>query len=450
MVKKTDLDAGKMDLDYKNTLTFISPEEVNVLYPEAVRALKNLRERKTAGSEFLGWLDLPLRMGDVELLRMERTAVRLRKLAKITIVVGIGGSYLGAKAVIDMLSPNFGCEEEAEVIFAGYNLGEDYMYELLAYLENRDFNLCVISKSGTTTEPAVAFRFFRELLERKYSKKATEHIIAVTDEHKGMLHDMAVREGYETFVVPDDVGGRYSVLSAVGLLPVAVAGYDIREIVKGAADMRNDIFNGKNDAALKYACVRNALYRKGFCVEILANFHPKLHFLAEWWKQLFGESEGKEGKGIFPATADFTTDLHSIGQYIQEGRRMLMETVVSVEKTGCRLCIPFDTENADGLNYMGGKRVDEVNKMAELGTRIAHKEGGVPNMSIKMPALTPYHIGRLFYFFEIACGISGQLLGVNPFDQPGVEAYKKNMFALLGKPGYEEEGERLRKNAFYE
>ena len=261
---------------------------------------------------------------------------------------------------------------------------------------------------------------------------------------------MAVREGYETFVVPDDVGGRYSVLSAVGLLPVAVAGYDIREIVKGAADMRNDIFNGKNDAALKYACVRNALYRKGFCVEILANFHPKLHFLAEWWKQLFGESEGKEGKGIFPATADFTTDLHSIGQYIQEGRRMLMETVVSVEKTGCRLFIPFDTEDADGLNYMGGKRIDEVNKMAELGTRIAHKEGGVPNMSIKMPALTPYHIGRLFYFFEIACGISGQLSGVNPFDQPGVEAYKKNMFALLGKPGYEEESERLKKNAFYE
>jgi glucose-6-phosphate isomerase len=368
-------------------------------------------------------------------------------------VIGIGGSYLGSKAVIDALSDSFsqikGSFEVPNIVFAGQNISEDYFYELRDLLEYKEWACVVISKSGTTTEPAVAFRLLKQDLEERYGvEEARKRIIAITDAEKGALHTLAKAEGYKMYVIPDDIGGRYSVLTPVGLLPIAMAGFNIRELVQGAKDMEklcSAEVPFENNPAARYAAVRNLLYKKGKKVEILVNYNPKLHYFAEWWKQLYGESEGKDQKGIFPASVDFSSDLHSMGQYIQEGERILFETVLSITNVNYEIRVPEDKENLDKLNFLAGKRVDEVNKMAELGTMIAHVAGGVPNMRIKVPQLNEYYLGQLIYFFEKACGISGYALGVNPFDQPGVEAYKKNMFALLEKPGYEKETEEIKK-----
>lgn len=427
--------------DYSKIGDFVSEEEVRTLYPEAVAGLRSLRNGTGKGNDFLGWLDLPKEIMPELLADINRTAEALRARTQVMVVIGIGGSYLGAKAVIEALSNSFHNYDKAEmkVIFAGHNIGEDYYYELLDYLKDKEFGICVISKSGTTTEPAIAFRLLKETLEKRVGKEeARKRIVAITDAAKGALRTLADREGYKSYIIPDNVGGRFSVLTPVGLLPIAIAGFDICELVKGAVEMRKICLEREENMAVEYAAARTALYRKGYAVELLANFHPKLHYITEWWKQLYGESEGKEHKGIFPAGADFTTDLHSMGQYIQEGVRMLMETVISVERSEHTVEIPSDAANLDKLNFLAGKRVDEVNKMAELGTQIAHVDGGVPNMKVVIPVLNALYIGQLFYFFELACGISGTMLGVNPFDQPGVEAYKNNMFALLDKPGYEE------------
>lgn len=432
--------------DYSKICKFVSKAEVDALHPEAVEGLKRLKDGTSKGNDFLGWLDLPL-MSQELLADIEKTAADLRARTQVVVVIGIGGSYLGARAVIEALSDSFHNYGAADmkVVFAGHNIGEDYYHELMNYLEDKEFGICVISKSGTTTEPAIAFRLLKELLERKVGREeAGRRIVAITDASKGALRTLAEQEGYKTFVIPDNVGGRFSVLTPVGLLPVAVAGFDIRKLMEGAAEMRKLCFENENNVAVEYAAARSALYRKGYAVELLANFNPKLHYITEWWKQLYGESEGKEQKGIFPAGVDFTTDLHSMGQYIQEGKRMLMETVISVEKPDHKVEIPSDAANLDKLNFLAGKRVDQVNKMAELGTQIAHVDGGVPNMKVVMPELSALYIGQLFYFFELACGISGNMLGVNPFDQPGVEAYKNNMFALLDKPGYEEASKAIK------
>lgn len=433
--------------DYSKICGFIDQEEISALYPQAQEALKNLKNGTSKGNDFLGWLDLPADITAEDLADIEKTAAGLRDRTEVVVVIGIGGSYLGARAVIEALSDSFHNYDKAgmKVIFAGHNIGEDYYHELMNYLQNKEFGICVISKSGTTTEPAIAFRLLKELLEKKVGREeAGKRIVAITDASKGALRTLANQEGYKTFVIPDNVGGRFSVLTPVGLLPIAIAGFDVRELVKGAVEMRKMCMNDDCSIAVEYAVARTALYRKGYAVELLANFNPKLHYITEWWKQLYGESEGKEQKGIFPAGADFTTDLHSMGQYIQQGVRMLMETVISVEKPDYQVEIPSDKANLDKLNFLAGKRVDEVNKMAELGTQIAHVDGGVPNMKVLMPALSALYIGQLFYFFELACGISGSMLGVNPFDQPGVEAYKNNMFALLDKPGYEEASKAIK------
>lgn len=426
---------------------FVSKDEMNVLYPQAGEALKALKNGTGKGNDFLGWLNLPIDIKPELLADIEKTAADLRARIQVVVVIGIGGSYLGARAVIEALSGSFHNYEEADmkVIFAGHNIGEDYYHELLAYLANKEFGICVISKSGTTTEPAIAFRLLKALLEKKVGREeAGRRIVAITDGSKGALRTLADQEGYKTFVIPDNVGGRFSVLTPVGLLPIAIAGLNIRELVQGAIEMRKECLENDRNIAIEYAVARTALYRKGYAVELLANFNPKLHYITEWWKQLYGESEGKENKGIFPAGADFTTDLHSMGQYIQQGVRLLMETVISVQNPDYKVEIPSDADNLDKLNFLAGKRVDEVNKMAELGTQIAHVDGGVPNMKVSMPALNALYIGQLFYFFELACGISGSMLGVNPFDQPGVEAYKNNMFALLDKPGYEEASKAIK------
>ena len=426
---------------------FVSKDEMNVLYPQAGEALKALKNGTGKGNDFLGWLNLPIDIKPELLADIEKTAADLRARTQVVVVIGIGGSYLGARAVIEALSGSFHNYEEADmkVIFAGHNIGEDYYHELLAYLANKEFGICVISKSGTTTEPAIAFRLLKALLEKKVGREeAGRRIVAITDGSKGALRTLADQEGYKTFVIPDNVGGRLSVLTPVGLLPIAIAGLNIRELVQGAIEMRKECLENDRNIAIEYAVARTALYRKGYAVELLANFNPKLHYITEWWKQLYGESEGKENKGIFPAGADFTTDLHSMGQYIQQGVRLLMETVISVQNPDYKVEIPSDADNLDKLNFLAGKRVDEVNKMAELGTQIAHVDGGVPNMKVSMPALNALYIGQLFYFFELACGISGSMLGVNPFDQPGVEAYKNNMFALLDKPGYEEASKAIK------
>lgn len=431
----------RIKFDYSKICSFVDKEDFAALMPQAQKAIKGLVEGTCKGNDFLGWLNLPVDISTEEMADIEKTAANLRARTQVVVVIGIGGSYLGARAVIEALSDSFHNYEPAsmKVIFAGHNISEDYYYELQNYLENKEFGICVISKSGTTTEPAIAFRLLKELLEKKVGREeAGRRIVAITDAKKGALRTLADQEGYKTFVIPDNVGGRFSVLTPVGLLPIAIAGFNIRELVQGAIDMRNDCLAQEVSPALEYAVARMALYRKGYAVEILANFHPKLHYITEWWKQLYGESEGKENRGIFPAGADFTTDLHSMGQYIQQGVRFLMETVISVAKPDCKVEIPVDEANLDKLNFLAGKRVDEVNKMAELGTQIAHVDGGVPNMKVIMPTLNALYIGQLFYFFEFACGISGSMLGVNPFDQPGVEAYKNNMFALLDKPGYEE------------
>lgn len=433
--------------DDKGVLSCISQDNIDALGVEGQQAVKTLIEGTGAGNDFLGWVRLPQETPASLLDSINATASRLRDLCDVVVAVGIGGSYLGAKAVIEALSNTFAAYEPAKtrVLFAGQNIGEDYMAELQEYLRNRKFGIIVISKSGTTTEPAIAFRLLKEQLEAQVGREeACKRIVAITDEKRGALRTLATAEGYETYIIPDNVGGRFSVLTPVGLLPIAVAGFDIHALVKGAADMAKATINGTDTLSLEYAKTRNALYRAGKKIEILVNFNPKLHFFSEWWKQLYGESEGKDGKGIFPASVDDTTDLHSMGQWIQEGERIIFETVISVEKSERTLEIPFDKDNLDGLNYIAGKRIDEVNKMAELGTRIAHIDGGVPNIKITIPEISAYNLGSLIYFFEAAVGISGYLLGVNPFNQPGVEAYKRNMFALLEKPGYEKETEAIR------
>lgn len=433
--------------DNKGVLSCISQDNIDALGVEGQQAVKTLIEGTGAGNDFLGWVRLPQETPASLLDSINATASRLRDLCDVVVAVGIGGSYLGAKAVIEALSNTFAAYEPAKtrVLFAGQNIGEDYMAELQEYLRNRKFGIIVISKSGTTTEPAIAFRLLKEQLEAQVGREeACKRIVAITDEKRGALRTLATAEGYETYIIPDNVGGRFSVLTPVGLLPIAVAGFDIHALVKGAADMAKATISGTDTLSLEYAKTRNALYRAGKKIEILVNFNPKLHFFSEWWKQLYGESEGKDGKGIFPASVDDTTDLHSMGQWIQEGERIIFETVISVEKSEHTLTIPFDESNLDGLNYIAGKRIDEVNKMAELGTRIAHIDGGVPNIKITIPEISAYNLGSLIYFFEAAVGISGYLLGVNPFNQPGVEAYKRNMFALLEKPGYEKETEAIR------
>lgn len=417
-------------------------------YGETAEKFNALLDNGTGrGSDFLGWVHLPSSITEEELNAVEAAATILRERCDYVINVGIGGSYLGARAVIEALQNSFEAyrsdRENPVILYVGNNIGEDYLSELLQFLRDKRFGIIYISKSGTTTEPAIAFRLLKGLLESQVGREdARERIVAVTDSAKGALRRMADEEGYRSFVIPDNVGGRFSVLTPVGLLPVAVAGFDIRQLVRGAADMQamtaSDIPFSDNPA-LRYAAARNALYAEGKKIEILANFHPKMHYIGEWWKQLFGESEGKEEKGIFTATVDLTTDLHSMGQWMQEGERTIFETVISVENQDTCLTIPSDSADLDGLNFLAGKRVDEVNKMAELGTRLAHVDGGVPNIRIILPQLDAYYIGQLFYFFEKAVGVSGYMLGVNPFDQPGVEGYKNNMFALLNKPGYETE-----------
>lgn len=420
-------------------------DEVKAAVPAAQQALE---QQTCPGNDFLGWMHLPSGITPDFLAEIKACAATLREHCDTIVVAGIGGSYLGARAVIEALGNQFewlaNDGSNPIMLFAGNNIGEDYLAELSAYLRHRKFGVINISKSGTTTETALAFRLLKKQCEDQRGKEtARKVIVAVTDAAKGAARTTADQEGYTSFVIPDNVGGRFSVLTPVGLLPIACAGFDIDALVKGAADMEAECSSDDN-IATRYAAVRNALYRAGKKIEILVNYQPKLHFMNEWWKQLYGESEGKDGVGIFPAAVDFTTDLHSMGQWIQEGERTIFETVISVEKPRHTVLVPHDEENLDGLNFLAGKRVDEVNKMAELGTLLAHVDGGVPNLRIVMPELNEYYLGQLIYFFERACGISGLLLNVNPFDQPGVEAYKKNMFALLGKPGYEAETEALK------
>ena len=435
----------------EKTLDFISKAKL-ASYESNVKACMETLEKGTGlGNDFLGWLHLPSSITQEHLNDLKATAQVLRENCEVVIVAGIGGSYLGARAVIEAMSNSFLWLQEKKagqptILFAGHNIGEDYLYELTEFLKDKKFGVINISKSGTTTETALAFRLLKKQCEEQRGKEmARKVIVAVTDAKKGAARVTADKEGYKSFIIPDNVGGRFSVLTPVGLLPIAVAGIDIDQLVAGARKMEEVCAAEsltENPAAL-YAATRNELYRNGKKIEILVNFQPKLHYFMEWWKQLYGESEGKDGKGIYPSSVDFSTDLHSMGQWIQEGERTIFETVVSVETPNHELHVPSDEENLDGLNFLAGKRVDEVNKMAELGTQLAHVDGGVPNMRISVPALNEYYLGQLIYFFEKACGISGYLLEVNPFNQPGVEAYKKNMFALLNKPGYEKESEAI-------
>jgi glucose-6-phosphate isomerase len=431
---------------------FVSKETVYGYADAAEKSNKTLHEGTGKGNDFLGWVNLPSSISEKELKQLESVAKGIREKVEIVVVVGIGGSYLGAKAVAEALSNNFAHlrkdNKNPHLIFAGQNIGEDYMSELIDLLEDKTFAIVVISKSGTTTEPAIAFRILKEKLEEKVGKaSAKDLIVAITDEKRGALRKLADQEGYKTFVIPDNIGGRFSVLTPVGLLPIAAAGFDISELVAGAAAMEKLTQPGtafdKNPSAL-YAAARNALYKAGKKTEILANYNNKLNYFSEWWKQLYGESEGKDNLGIFPASVNFTADLHSMGQYIQQGERHIFETVISIEKPENNMAIPFDKENLDGLNFLAYKHIDEVNKMAELGTLLAHVDGGVPNIKVEVPKINEFYLGELIYFFEKACGISGYILDVNPFDQPGVEAYKKNMFALLEKPGYEEDTKAIK------
>ena len=424
---------------------FVNPDELATYMESAKTSLITLREGRGRGSEFTGWLYLPDKTVS-ETDGIKRCATRLRAQAPVTVVVGIGGSYLGAKALTEALRDPFGRQEHT-LVFAGHTLSEDYHASLLRFLDATIYNIVVISKSGTTTEPAIAFRVLRDHLRNKIGDKGMKsHIVAITDAKRGALHNLAVSEGYETFVIPDDVGGRYSVLTPVGLLPLALAGFDIDAFAGGMRDMALSIRDGNDtdsNIAVAYAAARNTLYHKGYTTEILISYEPSLVFLAEWWKQLYGESEGKESKGIFPSSVTFTTDLHSMGQYIQQGERKLFETVIHVDEPHHRLVVPGASDDSDGIGFIAGKTLSEVNHKAEAGTRIAHIEGGVPVITISIGRIDEYNLGQLMYFFELACAISGYVLGVNPFDQPGVESYKKNMFALLGKPGFETERERL-------
>ena len=435
----------KLEID--KSLGFISKDKLAAYEPKVRACMETLEKGTGLGNDFLGWLHLPSSITKEHLDDLKATAQVLRENCEVVVVAGIGGSYLGARAVIEAMSNSFLWLQEKKagqptIIFAGHNIGEDYLYELTSFLKDKKFGVINISKSGTTTETALAFRLLKKQCEDQRGKEmARKVIVAVTDAKKGAARVTADKEGYKSFIIPDNVGGRFSVLTPVGLLPIAVAGIDIDQLVEGARKMEEVCANQnmmENPAAL-YAATRNELYQNGKKIEILVNFQPKLHYFMEWWKQLYGESEGKDHKGIYPSSVDFSTDLHSMGQWIQEGERTIYETVISVETPNHELHVPSDEENLDGLNFLAGKRVDEVNKMAELGTQLAHVDGGVPNMRVSVPKLNEYYLGQLIYFFEKACGISGYLLEINPFNQPGVEAYKKNMFALLNKPGYEEE-----------
>ena len=434
-------------LEINKSLGFISKDKLAAYEPKVRACMETLEKGTGLGNDFLGWLHLPSSITKEHLDDLKATAQVLRENCEVVVVAGIGGSYLGARAVIEAMSNSFLWLQEKKagqptIIFAGHNIGEDYLYELTSFLKDKKFGVINISKSGTTTETALAFRLLKKQCEDQRGKEmARKVIVAVTDAKKGAARVTADKEGYKSFIIPDNVGGRFSVLTPVGLLPIAVAGIDIDQLIEGARKMEEVCANQnmmENPAAL-YAATRNELYQNGKKIEILVNFQPKLHYFMEWWKQLYGESEGKDHKGIYPSSVDFSTDLHSMGQWIQEGERTIYETVISVENPNHELHVPSDEENLDGLNFLAGKRVDEVNKMAELGTQLAHVDGGVPNMRVSVPKLNEYYLGQLIYFFEKACGISGYLLEINPFNQPGVEAYKKNMFALLNKPGYEEE-----------
>ncbi len=439
-------------LDITKATQFVGCEKVKAFEAEVAGAKQALEDGSRPGSDFLGWMHLPTSITPEFLAEIQACADVLRANCDTVIVAGIGGSYLGARAVIEALGNSFAWltnkGENPNILFAGNNIGEDYLYELTEYLKDKNFGVINISKSGTTTETALAFRLLKKQCEEQRGKEmAKKVIVAVTDAKKGAARTTADKEGYTSFIIPDNVGGRFSVLTPVGLLPIAAAGFNIAELVRGAQEMEKATATGvsfADDITAQYAAVRNALYNDGKKIEILCNYQPKLHFMNEWWKQLYGESEGKDGKGIFPAAVDLTTDLHSMGQWIQDGERTIFETVISVEAPEHTLLFPSDDENLDGLNFLAGKRVDEVNKMAELGTQLAHVDGGVPNIRLIMPRLNEYYLGQVIYFFEKACGISGYLLNVNPFNQPGVEAYKKNMFALLGKPGYEAETEAIK------
>ena len=437
-----------IEIQIEKASTFVGAGKLSEQFEKATKCLLQLKNKTGPGTDFLGWLDLPNSITTNEIIEINRIAESFQKLDAV-VIVGIGGSYLGAKAVIDALSHSFQFLSKTGkpiIFYAGQNLSEDYLAELTEVLDKLSYGIVVISKSGTTTEPALAFRILKNHLIQKVGKQlAAEKIVAITDSQKGALKKLADEEGYKTLVIPEDVGGRYSVLTPVGLLPIAIAGFPIDKILDGASNMAqlclSDI--SAENPAIRYAAIRSALYEAGRKIEIMANYHPKMVTFAEWWKQLYGESEGKDGKGIFPSSVLFTTDLHSMGQYIQDGERVLFETILSIKNPEKTLAVPEETDDADELNYLAGRGLEEVNKMAELGTMIAHTDGNVPNIRIEIPSLNPFYIGQLIYFFEIACAISGYMLGVNPFDQPGVEAYKKNMFALLKKPGFENETEAI-------
>ncbi|GAB6988239.1 glucose-6-phosphate isomerase [Paenibacillus pini] len=444
--------SNPINFDYSKALSFISQHEVDYFAEPIKLAHEQLHNQTGAGSDYLGWIDLPTNYDKEEFARIQQAAAKIQSDSEVLIVIGIGGSYLGARAAIEALTHSFynnlpkDKRKTPEIYFAGNNISSTYVTHLLDLIEGKDFSVNVISKSGTTTEPAIAFRIFRAELEKKYGKEeARKRIYATTDKEQGALKKLANEEGYESFIIPDDVGGRYSVLTAVGLLPIATAGINIEDMMKGAADASKEFSNPNvaENLSYQYAAVRNALYRKGKAIEILVNYEPSLHYVSEWWKQLFGESEGKDYKGIYPASVDFSTDLHSMGQFVQEGSRNIFETIIQVQNVSEQITIESDADDLDGLNFLEGKTMDFVNKKAFQGTMLAHTDGQVPNLIVTIPDQTPYSFGYLVYFFEKACGISGYLLGVNPFDQPGVEAYKKNMFALLGKPGYEKEKAEL-------
>ncbi|MCI9455030.1 MAG: glucose-6-phosphate isomerase [Dorea sp.] len=445
---------SRVTFDYSKAKTFISEHEIESMKKIAENAKAELLGKEGAGNDFLGWIDLPVDYDKEEFARIKEAAERIKGDSEVLLVIGIGGSYLGARAAIEFLRHNFynmvskEIRKTPEIYFVGNSISSTYLKHLTDVIGDRDFSVNIISKSGTTTEPAIAFRIFKGMLEKKYGKDgAAKRIYATTDKARGALKNLATEEGYETFVVPDDVGGRFSVLTAVGLLPIAVSGADIDKLMEGAADAREHALKDgyeENDAVM-YAAVRNVLLRKGKAVEILANYEPSLHYVSEWWKQLYGESEGKDQKGIFPASVDLTTDLHSMGQFIQDGSRIMFETVLNVEESTEEIVIEEEPVDLDGLNYLSGKTVDFVNKSAMNGTMLAHTDGNVPNLVVKIPKQDEFSLGQLFYFFEFACGVSGYILGVNPFNQPGVESYKKNMFALLGKPGFEKEREELLK-----
>ena len=445
---------NKVTFDYAKANGFIKAHEVEYMQKIAEDAKELLVSRKGPGNDFLGWIDLPINYDKEEFARIQAAAEKIKNDSDVLLVIGIGGSYLGSRAAIEFLRHNFynivskEIRKTPEIYFVGNSISSTYMKHLIDVIGDRDFSVNMISKSGTTTEPAIAFRVFKELLEKKYGKEgAAKRIYATTDKCRGALKNLATEEGYETFVVPDDVGGRFSVLTAVGLLPIAVSGADITKLMEGAASGRQIALEApfeENDA-LKYAAIRNILYRKGKAIEVLANYEPSLHFISEWWKQLYGESEGKDQKGIYPASVDLTTDLHSLGQFIQDGNRIMFETVLNVETSQEEILMKEEPVDLDGLNYLAGKSVDFINKNAMNGTILAHTDGQTPNIMVNIPEQNEFYLGQLFYFFEFACGVSGYILGVNPFNQPGVEDYKRNMFALLGKPGYEKEREELLK-----